>query len=136
VLNSQKLAPVCYWQTGYLFLKDTSKVAKNQSNNYNYKKNIYATKRAASLNAQVNDSKFPKLSGRVREIKTTEGGATSMCELMKKYNREAVLKDNARTVGMLIKRRNMTFDEACDFLFIPVENKEFIKNFLTSDTEK
>ena len=59
-----------------------------------------------------------------------------MCELMEKYNREAVLKDNARTVGMLIKRRNMTFDEVCDFLFIPVENKEFIKNFLTSDTEK
>ena len=83
---------------------------------------------------EVNNPKFPKLSGRVTEIKTTEGGATSMCELMEKYNKEAadkaVLEEKARTIGILIKKRNMTFDEACDFLFIPAEKKNAIKEVM------
>lgn len=40
----------------------------------------------------VNNPKFPYLSNRVKELKTTEGGASAVCEVMEKYQAEAVKK--------------------------------------------
>lgn len=34
---------------------------------------------------EVNNPLFPKLSNRVKDLKTTEGGANAMCEVMEKY---------------------------------------------------
>ena len=59
---------------------------------------------------EVNNPKFPKFSKRVKELKTTEGGANAMCEVMEKYLvqqlvelvREGLLKvaDAARKANM------------------------------------
>lgn len=38
---------------------------------------------------EFDDSKFPKFSARVRELKTTEGGANVVCEVMEKYMAES-----------------------------------------------
>lgn len=38
----------------------------------------------------VQNPKFPKLSSRVKMLKTTEGGASAVCEIMEKYQAEAV----------------------------------------------
>ena len=38
---------------------------------------------------EVRNPKFPKLSNRVQILKTTEGGAAAMCEIMEKYMAEA-----------------------------------------------
>lgn len=43
---------------------------------------------------EVSNKKFPKLSSRVAELKTTEGGASAVCEVMKKY--EEAAKEQAR----------------------------------------
>ena len=44
---------------------------------------------------KVNNKKFPKFSQRVANLKTTEGGATAVCDVMKHY------EDIARTEGRL-----------------------------------
>lgn len=39
---------------------------------------------------EVDNPKFPKLSSEVKRLKTTEGGASAVCEIMEKYKEEAV----------------------------------------------
>lgn len=46
----------------------------------------------------VNNPKFPKLSNRVKMLKTTEGGASVVCEVMERYQAEAVKEGSIRTL--------------------------------------
>lgn len=44
------------------------------------------------LQKMVDNSKFPVFSSEVKRLKETEGGATSMCEIMERYTKEAALE--------------------------------------------
>ena len=45
---------------------------------------------------QVDNPKFPKLSSEVKRLKTTEGGASAVCEIMERYKEEAVKEAEER----------------------------------------
>ena len=70
---------------------------------------------------EVNNPKFPLLSSRVRDLKTTEGGAAAVCEAMKQYEDIARAEGRAEernkvlnnVIQNLMQRdSNMTFEEA------------------------
>ena len=45
---------------------------------------------ACFLQKNVDNPKFPRLSNRVKELRSTEGGAGIVCEVMEKYQEKAV----------------------------------------------
>lgn len=49
------------------------------------------------LQKEINNPKFPKLSKRVKELKTTEGGASVVCAVMEKYMNEAAREASIKT---------------------------------------
>ena len=52
---------------------------------------------ACFLQKNVDNPKFPRLSNRVKELKLTEGGAEAVCEVMERYQAEAVKKAERET---------------------------------------
>lgn len=58
---------------------------------------------ACFLAESVNNSKFPKLSNEVKRLKETKGGLNSMCEIMEKYNQEAVDKAERKRIIKMAK---------------------------------
>lgn len=82
---------------------------------------------ACFLEKHVDNPKFPKLSNRVKELKTTEGGAQVVCEVMQKYEKIAADKaavkatieealeygaSKEKTIRRLMKKYNFTEAEA------------------------
>lgn len=54
------------------------------------------------LKKEVNDSRFPYLSNRVKFLKESEGGLTTVCEVMEKYAKEyAEERDNDKIISAL-----------------------------------
>lgn len=49
------------------------------------------------LQKSVNNPKFPKMSKRIQDLKSTEGGVSAVCEIMEKYQAEAVANAEAKT---------------------------------------
>lgn len=67
---------------------------------------------------EFTDPKFPCLTNKVTELKTTEGGANAMCEVMEKYIAEEKLKqlielvkENLLSVANAALKANMSEDE-------------------------
>ena len=63
---------------------------------------------------EVNNTKFPKFSKRVKELKTTEGGANAMCELMEKYLIQQLVelvKEGLLKVADAARKANMSEEE-------------------------
>ena len=63
---------------------------------------------------EVNNPKFPKFSKRVKELKTTEGGANAMCELMEKYLIQQLVelvKEGLLKVADAASKANMSEEE-------------------------
>lgn len=57
----------------------------------------------------VDNPKFPRLSNRVKWLKTTKGGAVAVCEVMERYQAEAVSKaDREASIRTLV-------ESYCDF---------------------
>lgn len=54
------------------------------------------------IKKEVNNPKFPRFSSEVRKLKETEGGLSTMCELMEKYNQEAVNKNQTTIIENMI----------------------------------
>ena len=52
---------------------------------------------------EVNNPKFPKFSKRVKELKTTEGGANAMCAVMEKYMAESKAEGKLEQLIELVK---------------------------------
>lgn len=46
---------------------------------------------------EVNNPKFPKLSSEVKRLKTTEGGMSAVCDVMKKYEDIALREGEQKT---------------------------------------
>lgn len=63
---------------------------------------------------EVNNPKFPKFSKRVKELKTTEGGANAMCEVMEKYLVQQLVelvKEGLLKVADAARKDNMSEEE-------------------------
>ena len=71
---------------------------------------------------EINSPKFPKLTQRMKELKTTEGGASAVCEVMQKYEEQAakqaviaefisLVKDGLITLAEAAKRAHLTEEE-------------------------
>lgn len=59
---------------------------------------------ACFLVESVNNPKFPKLSKEVKRLKESKGGLDSMCEIMERYNQEAVDKAEKARIVKLSKK--------------------------------
>ena len=59
---------------------------------------------------EVKNSKFPKLSGEVQRLKETEGGLSAVCELMEKYNQEAVDTEIKERIKIMFQK-NFTVEQ-------------------------
>lgn len=63
---------------------------------------------ACFMKKEVKNKKFPKLSSEVTRLKTTEGGASAVCEVMQKYEkiaaRTAVNEERADKVKKMIQK--------------------------------
>ncbi len=75
----------------------------------------------------VNNPKFPKLSSEVKRLKNTEGGLKSMCDLMQKYNQEAVDKKQREIIKNMIKEK-LPFEQIARIVKISIEDVEKIAN--------
>lgn len=71
------------------------------------------------MEKEVNNPKFPRLSEEVRRLKTTEGGASAVCEVMEKYKEEAIIQNTVElccdfgiskeiTIKKLMQKFNMS----------------------------
>lgn len=52
---------------------------------------------------EVKNPKFPKLSNEVQRLKETEGGLSAVCEVMEKYNKEAVKENNYSIIAEMLR---------------------------------
>jgi hypothetical protein len=79
------------------------------------------------LEKNINNPRFPKLSNRVKELKTSESGVQAVCEIMEKYNaiaaRESAIKTTVedyvelniskeKTIAILMRKYGLTEQEA------------------------
>lgn len=53
---------------------------------------------------EVKNPKFPNLSAEVTRLKTTEGGASAVCEVMREYEQKAAFKAQIDTLISLVKK--------------------------------
>ena len=53
---------------------------------------------------EIKSDKFPKLTRRVTELKTTEGGASAVCAVMEKYEKEAVSKEKIKILKNMLNQ--------------------------------
>lgn len=53
---------------------------------------------------EVKNAKFPRLSSEVKRLKETEGGAQAVCEVMEKYEKIAIKKENIKRIQKMIQR--------------------------------
>ena len=53
---------------------------------------------------ELENPKFPAVTSRFREIKTTEGGLNAMCEVMEYYNELAIKKDHIEKIQKMIRK--------------------------------
>lgn len=53
---------------------------------------------------EVSDSRFPRFSARVKELKTTEGGASAVCAVMEKYEQIAISKEKVKIIANMLKQ--------------------------------
>lgn len=67
------------------------------------------------LAKEVDNPKFPMLSNEVKRLKNTEGGLDSMCDLMEKYNQEAVDKFAVDAIRRMAKNGTSVKDLANGF---------------------
>lgn len=78
------------------------------------------------INKEVNNPKFPKFSSEVKKLKETEGGLNSMCELMEKYNQEAISKDKERHILEMLKD-NLPESKICKYMDVTLEEISIMK---------
>ena len=70
---------------------------------------------------EVNSKKFPKLSNRVTELKTTEGGAGAVCEVMQKYEEEAKEEVRIELLSRLVANHLLDEEIAANQLGVSIE---------------
>lgn len=58
---------------------------------------------ACFMKKEVNNPKFPALSSEVTRLKSTEGGARAVCEVMEKYVDEALRKEHIEKIQAMLK---------------------------------
>lgn len=63
------------------------------------------------LKKEVNNPKFPALSGRMYFLKHQKGGLEAMCEVMEKYEKQAVEIANIKAIKKMVTRYNATKEE-------------------------
>lgn len=56
------------------------------------------------LKKEVANPKFPILSSEVKRLKETEGGLKSVCEVMEKYNKEAVYAEIKERIEKMLRK--------------------------------
>ena len=56
------------------------------------------------LAERVDNPKFPELSSEVKRLKETEGGLDVMCDIMEKYNQEAVDKNERKRIKIMAEK--------------------------------
>ena len=54
---------------------------------------------------EVKNAKFPKLSDEVQRLKETEGGLSAVCELMEKYNQEAIDAEIKERIEIMFRQK-------------------------------
>ena len=59
---------------------------------------------ACFLAEKVDNPKFPELSSEVKRLKETEGGLDVMCDVMEKYNQEAVDKNERKRIKIMAEK--------------------------------
>lgn len=69
---------------------------------------------------EVKSERFPKLTRRVTELKSTEGGASAVCEVMKRYEEQAVLT----TLISLVKKGVLALSDAAKEAHLSEEDFE------------
>ena len=67
--------------------------------------------------SEVNNPKFPRLSAEVTKLKTTEGGISTMCEIMEESNRRA----NKEMLFGLVAKKKIKIKDAADELDMSVD---------------
>ena len=67
------------------------------------------------LAERVDNPKFPELSNEVKRLKETEGGLDVMCDVMEKYNQEAVDKFAVDAIRRMAKNGTSVKDLANGF---------------------
>ena len=94
---------------------------------------------------QVDNPKFPKLSSEVKRLKTTEGGASAVCEIMERYKEEAVkeAEERGRIYELIktarkykIEEKDLYHDLMSDFQLTKEEAYEEIKKYDESLLQK
>ena len=78
---------------------------------------------------EVKNPKFPKLSGEVQRLKETEGGLSAVCELMEKYNQEAIQEHNYEAIAEML-RDNVSSEKICQYLHVTEEDIQVVKSSL------
>ena len=82
------------------------------------------------LAKDVDNPKFPMLSSEVKRLKNTEGGLDSMCDLMEKYNKEAIDKADIvkikrlAKIGTPVKVLAEAFDKSMDEIEAILDSSE------------
>jgi hypothetical protein len=77
------------------------------------------------LQKEVNNSKFPKLSNRMKILKSTESGVNTMCEVMQKYQKITAIQTTVetsfefgaskeKTIEILMKNQGLSEQEALE----------------------
>lgn len=74
---------------------------------------------------EINNPKFPVLSGAVKRLKSTEGGVAEMCEIMEKYLAEAREEAKVATLlsaaAMAVNSGDMTAERAAEVFKISID---------------
>ena len=78
---------------------------------------------------EVKNPKFPKLSGEVKRLKETEGGLSTVCELMEKYNQEAIQEHDYEAIAEML-RDNVSSKKICQYLHVTEEDIQVVKSSL------
>ena len=78
---------------------------------------------------EVKNPKFPKLSGEVQRLKETEGGLSTVCELMEKYNQEAIQEHDYEAIAEML-RDNVSSEKICQYLHVTEEDIQVVKSSL------
>lgn len=78
---------------------------------------------------EVKNPKFPKLSGEVQRLKETEGGLSAVCELMEKYNQEAIQEHDYEAIAEML-RDNVSSEKICQYLHVTEEDIQVVKSSL------
>lgn len=83
---------------------------------------------------EFDNQKFPAASRKFRELKTTEGGASAVCEVMENYMRESV--ERSREEGRKEGREEERINSLKELIGVGIDKKQLLKVYTEAEYQK